>query len=101
MANSFNSGIIYLDTASEQAVVIDRRIKIKYAVIIPNAAADVIELSESSTSTNPSIVLKAPTNGHHVLDFSRDPIVMNGIYTTSIAANAVAILYTTSRGGGS
>lgn len=99
MANSYQKGVVYIDTASAQAVAATNRLKIKYALIIPAASGDTVEISETSTSTNPSLVLKAPTNGQHLLDFSREPIVMDGVYVNTVSSNAVVLLYTTSRGG--
>lgn len=99
MANSYTNGVVYLDTASAQAVATSNRLKVKYAVLIPNSAGDTATIKQASSDTNPSISLKAGVNGQAVLDFSREPIIMNGIYLDSISSNAVVLLYTTSRGG--
>lgn len=99
MANSYNSGVVYLDTASNQAVASTNRLRIKYAVLIPSTAGDTAQLKQVSTDANPTISMKAGVNGQTILDFSREPIAMNGVYVESLSSNAVVLLYTTTRGG--
>lgn len=99
MANSFNGGRIHIDTASEQVVATDRRVKIAYILFVPDANEDQIVLRESSTGDVVFKLSSANAKESKLMDFARDPIVMNGVYVDTVSTNAIAILYTTSRGG--
>lgn len=98
MANSYTGGRIVIDTASEQVIATDRRIKVSYILFVPDANGDQIILRESSSGP---IVLKlsaGTAKQEEFLNFSADPITLTGLYVDSVSTNAVAILYTTTRG---
>lgn len=98
MANSYNKGRIVLDTATSQVVATNRRVKIAYILFVSNSANDQAIIRESSSGP---IVFKLsdPTGkDQQLLDFSENPVVMDGVYIDSLSSNCVIILYTTSEG---
>lgn len=98
MANSYNKGRVYIDTATDQAVPTTSRIKVAYVLFIPNAANDQCVIKESSGGEVVFKLSAATAKQQDLLDFSAKPIVMDGVYVTSLSASAVVILYTTSGG---
>lgn len=99
MANSYKRGRVYIDTASSQVIATDRRIKVTYVLFVPDANNDQIILREASGEPIAFKLSGSAGKESLFLDFSRDPIVMNGVYVDSVSTNAVAILYTTTAGG--
>lgn len=101
MANSYNKGRIYINTATgdtRQAVSTDKRIKIAYITFIPNAGNDQCVIKESSSGEIVFVLSAATAKDTLFLDFSAKPVVMDGLYVESLSSNAQAILYTTSEG---
>lgn len=98
MANSYSGGRIVVDTASEQVIATDRKIKVSYILFTPDAADDQIVIRESSSGAIVFKLSSSTAKENMLLDFSREPVVMNGVYVDSVSSNAVAVLYTTSRG---
>lgn len=98
MANSYIKGRVYIDTATSQVVSEDKRIKITHILFVPNATNDQIVVRENSSGPPAFILSAATAKDHEYLDFSANPIVMDGIYVSSVSSGAQAILYTTSGG---
>lgn len=98
MANSYTGGRIVADTASEQVIPVNKKIKISYILFIPDANNDQIILRESSTGAIAFKLSSGTAKQEEFLNFSNDPILMNGLYVDSVSTNAVAILYTTTKG---
>lgn len=97
----FNKGRLTIQSsdAGTQLISTDRRIKISYILFVPDANGDQIVIRESSSG---DIVFKLSSGTgkqEEFLDFTADPIVMDGVYVDTVSANAVAILYTTTKGG--
>lgn len=99
MANSYTNGRIVIDTASEQVVATDRTVKISYILFTPDAANDQIIVRESAGGPILFKLSASTAKEDLLLDFTGDPIVARGIYVDTVSANAVAVLYTTTRGG--
>lgn len=99
MANSFTNGRIVLDTSSEQVIATTRDVKISYILFTPDAANDQIIVRESSGGPILFKLSASTAKEDLLLDFSADPILARGIYVDTVSSNAVAILYTTTKGG--
>lgn len=100
MANTYVRGRIMIDTASEQVLPTTSRIKITYILFVPDANNDQIVIRESSTGPIVFKLSSATGKSEELLDFSNDPILMEGLYVDTISSNAIAILYTTTSRGG-
>lgn len=101
MANSYQKGRVYIDTATgdtRQAVATTKRVKVTYICFIPNAGNDQAVIKESSSGEVVFKLSAATAKETVLLDFSSNPIVMEGIYVESLSSNAVIIMYTTSEG---
>jgi len=98
MANSYTKGRMYIDSTGE-IVATDRKVRIEYAIFIPNSNGDEVVIGETSTGA-PALVLSSPTGKEPVVtDFSRRPIIMDGVYVQTLDSNCRVLLYTTTAGG--
>ena len=98
MANSYNKGRVYIDTAPSQAVSEDKRIKVTHILFVPTNSNDQIVIRENISGAPVFVLSAATAKDHEFLDFSTNPIVMDGVYVSSVSSGAQAILYTTSGG---
>lgn len=95
---SFQRGRIYMAAADAASQVTTKRVKVVYALFIPDAANDQAVVSESSTDDPAIIFSSTGAKEQKFLDFSENPVILEGVYLDSISANGQIILYTTSEG---
>lgn len=97
MANTFQSGTIYIDADGSLTT---KPCKVAYILFTPNSNGDAIRLYDhASTTSNQKMIIKGATGTNSTLyDFSAKPITFtNGIYV-DLDANCTATLVLTSEG---
>lgn len=95
---SFIRGRIYMAAADAASSITTKKVKVVYALFIPDAAGDQAVVSESSSDDPAIIFSSAVAKEAQLLDFSSKPVILDGVYLDSISANGQVILYTTSEG---
>lgn len=99
MANTVQSGTVYIDTNSAQ--VYTKKAKVSYIIYTTSGAGDQIVLRDGDGSSDPlKLSLKgAAANSTYTFDFSTTPIIFqDGIYVSTLSASSVATLVLTSGG---
>ncbi len=98
MANTFQSGTLYIDSTGQ---LFTGAIKVSYIVFRANANHDELVLRDGTANTAPikASVQIDVAKRTAIFDFSRNPIVFQtGIHCSAITSGAVATLQTTSQG---
>lgn len=97
MANTVQSGTIYIDTNSAQ--VYTKKAKVAYIIYTSSSAGDALTLRDGDAGTDPlKITIKNPTaTNTMVIDLSRKPMLFqDGIYVSALSASSTATLILTS-----
>jgi hypothetical protein len=100
MANTSQSGTVYIDTNDAQ--VFSGRCKVAYILHTSDNANDAIVLRDGTTSGAPiKISLKNPTaDGTMAIDLSGSPILFQtGIYVSTLTSGSVCTLVLDGGGG--
>jgi hypothetical protein len=97
MANTVQSGSIYIDTNSAQ--VYSKPARVAYIIYTSSAAGDTLTLRDGDAGTDPlKITIKNPTNTNTIFfDFSKVPLrFQDGIYVSTLSTSSIATLILTS-----
>ena len=96
MANAITGNKIYI---SATGLITDKRTLVTQIIFTPDAANDQLILKETQDG-EPCISFRAATAKNTVqFDFSHSPLLFNnGIYVSTLTANATATLVTTQAG---
>jgi hypothetical protein len=97
VANAQTTGKIYIDSTG---LVTDQSTKIAYILFTTDAANDQMILKETSSGSTCVNIRGALAKHTYIFDFADIPMIFgNGVYVSTLSANATATLVTTKSGG--